>query len=345
MKYLKGLALFLCISCLPLSLASCGGAVRTQETIFFEYFDTVSTISSYAGDSSSDFDENCAEIEEILKEYHYLFDIYNEYEGINNLCTLNKNAGGEWLDVDERLVDFLIYARSVYGALGGEMNIMMGSVLSIWHDCRESSSKGKPYIPDDAVLSEAAKHIYMDALEIDKENLRVRIIDADASIDVGAIGKGYATEVAARYLIDKGVSGYVLNIGGNIRIIGEKPDGNGWITGIKDPFDTQKLAVRLLLSDTSCVTSGDYERGFELGGVRYHHIIDKDTLMPAAYFSSVTVVCEDSGFADALSTALFCMSFEEGLEVVEGLDGVEVFWIFSNGEERMTDGFKNLIAE
>lgn len=345
MKHIKTLAAFLCIFGLLFSFASCRIPVKAQEKIYFEYFDTVSVISSYAGDDPENFEENCAAIEEYLKEYHRLFDIYNEYEGINNLYTLNKSAGGDWVQVDVKLIDFLLWAKELYGLLGGEMNIMMGSVLSLWHDCRESSSKGNPYIPDGAELSEAAKHISMDALEIDKANLRVRITDADASIDVGAIGKGYATEMAAKYLIGKGVSGYVLNIGGNIRIIGEKPNGDGWSTGIKDPFDPQKLAVKLLLSDTSCVTSGDYERYFELDGVRYHHIIDKDTLYPAELFSSVTVVCEDSGLADALSTALFCMSYEDGLRVIDSFDGVEAFWVLRSGEEKMTDGFKDLIMK
>ena len=345
MRYIKTLAAFLCIFGLLLSFPSCKASKKPQESICFEYFDTVSAISSYAGDDPEDFENNCAAIEEYLKEYHRLFDIYNEYEGINNLCTLNKNAGGDWVQVDVKLIDFLFYVKELYGLLDGEMNIMMGSVLSLWHDCRESSSKGKPYIPDGAELYEAEKHISMDALEIDKENNRVRITDVDALIDVGAIGKGYATEMAAQYLISEGVSGYVLNIGGNIRIVGKKPNGDGWITGIKDPFDTQKLALKLVISDTSCVTSGDYERYFELDGVRYHHIIDKDTLYPAEFFSSVTVVCENSGLADALSTALFCMSYEDGLQVVEKFDGVEVFWVLRSGEEKMTDGFKNLITK
>ena len=91
-----------------------------------------------------------------------------------------------------------------------------------------------------------------------------------------------------------------------------------------------------MLSDTSCVTSGDYERYFTVDGVRYHHIIDPDTYMPATFFSSVTVIAPDSGLADALSTALFCMSYEEGLALVQEMDNVQVLWILADGTQYRT---------
>jgi thiamine biosynthesis lipoprotein len=134
----------------------------------------------------------------------------------------------------------------------------------------------------------------------------------------------------------------VLDVGGNLRIVGAKPDGNGWITGIKDPHNASKYAEKLTLSDISCVTSGDYERYFEVDGIRYHHIIDKDTLYPAEHFSSVTVICRDSGLADALSTALFCMSYEEGRALVDALDSVEVIWVTKAGGKYTTDGIDRM---
>ena len=92
------------------------------------------------------------------------------------------------------------------------------------------------------------------------------------------------------------------------------------------------------LADTSCVTSGDYERFFTVNGVKYHHIIDKDTLMPAEYFSSITVITKDSGLADALTTTLFTMSYEDGRALVDSIDGVDVLWISKDGSQVYTDG-------
>ncbi len=315
------------------------GEIKPIGNANFTLFDTVSYIYSYRGDDEETFGEICEETWTLLADYHRLFDIYHEYSGVTNLCTLNKNAGGEALRVDERLIDFLLYAKELYTLTNGEMNIMMGAVLVPWHDAREDKS----YIPTEEVLAEAAKHISIDSLEIDKAAGTVRITDKDARIDVGALGKGYATEMAARLLESKGIKHYVLNIGGNIRIIGTKVDGSGWATGIKDPADTSTFIKKITIADTSCVTSGDYERFFTVGGKRYHHIIDKDTLMPAAYFSSVTVLTKNSALADALSTALFCMSYEDGLAVLEGLDEkVEVLWVLPDGSVKMTEGFASL---
>lgn len=320
--------------------------IEPQGKAYFTYFDTVSYVYSYAGDSAERFEKRSAEVSHILEEYHRLFDIYHEYSGINNLCTVNKQAGGEPLPVDERLIQFLDVAKALYEATGGEMNVMMGAVLRPWHDCRETAADDpqSAVLPDSAALAEAAKHTDFSLLEIDHENNTVRISDPAASLDVGALGKGYATERAADFLREDGAEGYVLNVGGNIRIIGAKPDGSGWVTGIRNPAGGEKdFAISLRLQDTACVTSGVYERYFVVDGQRYHHIIDKDTLYPAGYFASLTVLTGDSGLADALSTALFCMSYEKGLALAERMEGVEVLWIFPDGEIKYTQGVEALI--
>ena len=345
-----GLAVCLALA-LSLLMAGCAGKADKAEPrgkSYFTYFDTVSYVFDYAGDSAEQFERRSAEVSAVLEEYHKLFDIYHEYSGINNLCTVNNLAGGEPVSVDEKLIDFLLYAKDLYHETNGEMNVMMGAVLRIWHDCRTAAGDdpSAARLPSAEELSEAAKHTDISLLEIDAENHTVRITDPEASLDVGAVGKGYATERAADYLFADGALGYVLNVGGNIRIIGTKPDGGGWVTGIRDPNDPDgNFAISLLLSDTACVTSGSYERYYTVDGVRYHHIIDRDTLYPAAYFSSLTVITRDSALADTLSTALFCMSYEEGLALVSGMDGVDILWIFPVGEIKYTPGLEGLIAD
>lgn len=305
------------------------------------YFDTVSSIYSYSGDSVEEFDENCDTVKEVLSFYNDMFDIYYEHSGINNLCTINKQAGGEALSVDPELIDFLLYAKELYTKTDGKMNIMMGSVLSLWHDCREEAGNNpnNAKIPSDEELQNASQYVGFEFLEIDSENNTVRITDKNARIDVGALGKGYATEKAAMALMENNVSHYVLNIGGNIRIIGEKVNGDGWKTGIKDPKSPNtSFSAYINIKNISCVTSGDYERYFTVDGNKYHHIIDPDTNMPANYFSSVTVLTSDSGLADALSTALFCMSYEDGLALIEKFGNVEALWIEDNGNIKYSKG-------
>lgn len=341
MKKLKPLFCLCMVTGLLAILAGCPATTVGADPkgmAYFTYFDTVSYIYSYAGDSQASFETNCRTASEILEKYHQLFDIYHEYSGVTNLATLNQNAGGPAMEVDPALVEFLLYTREMYQTTGGRMNVMLGSVLRLWHDCREAASQDRENarVPEQAALQEAAAHTDLASLEIDEQAHTVRIADPKASLDVGALAKGYATERAAQALEKAGVTSYVLNIGGNIRIIGHKPDGSGWTTGVKDPQNTDQFAARVVLADTSCVTSGNYERFFTVNGVRYHHIIDPETNLPAAYFASVTVITPDSGLADALSTALFCMSYEEGLALAEKLGNVQVLWIYSDGSQAKT---------
>lgn len=340
----------LCCVLAALLLTACGQEQPQAEPTgkaYFQYFDTVSYVYNYAGDTAETFEERSAAVAGILYEYHRLFDIYHEYSGINNLCTVNRLAGGDPVPVDEKLIDFLLYARELYEKTGGEMNVMMGAVLRLWHDRRTEAGEdpAAARLPAEEELAEAAGHVGFDALEIDEQAGTVRITDPAASIDVGALGKGYATEMAARHLEEQGISGYVLNVGGNLRIIGTKPDGSGWLTGIKDPRNPEEsFAAKVTLADTSCVTSGNYERYYTVDGVRYHHIIDEDTLFPAEHCASVTVITKDSGLADAMTTALFCMSYEEGAALLKSFGGVEAMWVFADGAVRYTDGFEALLA-
>ena len=138
-----------------------------------------------------------------------------------------------------------------------------------------------------------------------------------------------------------------INAGGNIITIGLRPDGSNWITSLTNPHKTSnedKLICNLEIGETALVTSGNYERYFICDGVRYHHIIDPETLMPADYFASVTIFTDKSGFADALSTALFCMSYEEGLELVNSIGGIDVLWIDNEGNMTYTSGLNGKIT-
>lgn len=345
MKKLKNTLTLCCLLAAAVMLASCtkpAKQIEPQGKAYFTYFDTVSYVYSYAGDSAEEFEARSAEVSSCLETYHQLFDIYHEYSGVNNLCTVNRLAGGEPVKVDERLIDFLLNAKELHRQTDGEMNILMGAVLSIWHDYRTEGidDPAAARVPPMEELLEAAKHTDIDLLEIDPVAGTVRLTDPAASIDVGALGKGYATEQAARLLEQQGITGYVLNIGGNIRTIGTKPDGTEWSTGVRDPkgADANSFAAKLMISDTSCVTSGNYERYYTVDGVRYHHIIDPDTLMPADYFASLTVITKDSALADTLSTALFCMSYEDGCELAGKWEDVDVLWIFLDGTLKHTPG-------
>lgn len=328
------------------TLSSCGEKTPEYETktrtISYIYFNTVSVMSAYGDTSDEKMDEYLAVADGLLGYYHELFDIYYEYSGVNNLRTVNKNAGKAPVEVDAELIDFLEYCKEIFTLTDGKTNVMMGAVLRIWHNHRElaDADPASASLPDGDELRAAATHTDIDSLVIDREAGTVYISDPEASIDVGAIGKGYATERLYERLREMGADSLALNIGGNLRTVGVKPDGEGWITGITNPDrESPDFAAKLSIGDTACVTSGDYERYYVVYGedgqaARYHHIIDPDTLYPAGYFSSVTVVTADSALADALSTALFCLDYTEGTALLDSLDiEVGVLFITSDGRQ------------
>ena len=185
-----------------------------------------------------------------------------------------------------------------------------------------------------------------DSIVIDEAASTVWIRDPETSVDVGAIAKGYATEQVAKWLEKQDIYCALLNVGGNVRAAGKKPDGTPWTVGLENPQDveTDYLAY-LSLANEALVTSGSYQRYYIVDGKSYHHIIHPDTLMPAEGYLAVSVVCHDSGLGDALSTALFCMSIEEGKALVATLDGVAVSWVTSDGKQTVSDGWNNYVKD
>lgn len=308
---------------------------RKSKTVY-DLFDTEITVYDYTGKSDRSFDKTFNKLESLFRYYDSLFDIYDSHGDTVNLYDLNAAAGGEPVKVDRELIDFLKYSKDIYEKTDGEVNIAMGAVLSLWHDQREAGNLNpdSAALPDSEALREASLHCNIDDIIIDEENSTVRLLDSKMSLDVGAVGKGYAAERAAEMLYEANLSGWALDVGGNLRVIGTKTNGEPWETGIKNPntLSENRYVYTFSLADGSAATSGDYERYYVVNGKKYHHIIDKDTLFPPAEFSSVTVIVSDAGLADSLSTALFCMTLEEGRALINRTDGAFAVWVLPSGE-------------
>lgn len=334
--------LLLFLSLLFCSACGCTGPrAERYEAVYYDLFDTVVKLAGYA-DSESAFSEQAEKIHDALKEYHELYDIYHVYPGISNLKTVNDSAGGDPVSVDQRIIDLLIFGRKVDEITGHRVNITLGAVLSLWHDCRETASvnPSAAALPDPGALSEASLHVGFDKLLIDETDCTVCLTDPKASLDVGAIAKGYA---AAR-VMETAPEGYLLSLGGNVTVNGSKPGGKPWSVGIQDPDEPSLLLHTLEARDLSIVTSGDYQRAFWVDGICYHHIIDPFTLYPADRWQSVTVLCSDSAAADALSTALFLLDKDAGEELL-GLYSAEALWVAPDGTESFTPGFKDRLTK
>ena len=278
-------------------------------TTWFDLFDTVSVVKGYAR-SQAEWDEQMDALHADLLHYHQLFDIYHHYDGMVNLCD-------------------------------GAVKIAAGAVLSLWHDARESDT---PAPPADALIQDALTHCNAADLQLDPNAHTVFFADPDLQLDVGAVAKGYSVELAASAAEARGLDSALLNIGGNLRAIGEKANGEGaWTVGVENPWNDDPAYIQTLaLPDGyNLIVSGDYQRYFEYEGVRYSHLIDLTTGYPAQYVSSVAVLTTDQGggIGDAFSTALFCLPAADGRRLLETQPGLEAMWMYPDGTTTQTNGW------
>ena len=335
----KWIILLLAVVLLTTGCANITQPQKKQYTAtFLNLFDTVTTVISWAENEAS-FQTVAQQIREDLQFYHRLFDIYNDYEGIANIKTINDNAGIAPVTVDRAVIDLLLDCKRYYELTDGKVNVAMGSVLHLWHIARNDGIRDplNAQLPDMQALQKAAEHTDMNCVVIDEIASTVFITDPDLRLDVGAVAKGWATQRVA----ETAPTGLLISVGGNVCATGPKAeDGTSWVIGIQDPNNADKNLHTLYLTKGSVVTSGDYQRFFVAEGQKYHHIIDPATQMPAALWCSVSIICQDSGLADALSTGLFLMDLEQG-KALAAECGAEVLWIDRDGREFMTPGFES----
>ena len=337
MKHVLSLMLIVCML-----LGGCAGVRQPEKkqytATFLNLFDTVTTIVG-RDVSEAAFSEKAQAIRNDLERYHQLFDIYNEYENMANLKTVNDHAGVKPVTVDQAVIDLLLDCKRYYERTDGKVNVAMGSILQLWHVARNDGIRDplNAELPNADALQQAAEHISLDSVVINEEASTVFITDPALRLDVGAVAKGWATQRVA----ENAPKGMLISVGGNVCATGPKmEDGTPWVIGIQDPNDTSKNLHTLYLTEGAVVTSGDYQRFYTVAGQKYHHIIDPATQMPANCWRSVSVICADSGLADALSTGLFLMDLEAGMELAQSC-GAEVLWVDSEGNEFMTPGLES----
>ncbi len=316
-------------------LCGCGREKYTTE--YLDIFDTYSTLTIYTNDKEK-ADEISSELHKELLSLNKKFDIYNSYEGINNIKTINDNAGIKAVKVDSETLDLIKKGKEAYTKTNGTVNIALGSVLKIWHNYRTNALDNNIYaIPSQAELEIANNHSNINSIIIDEKNSTIYIEDKETSIDVGAIAKGYAADYAAEFLRRKGITAALLNLGGNVIALTDNTK-ESWKTGVISPDNSSEYITTFDLSNKSAVTSGNYQRYYEYNGKKYHHIIDNKTLFPSEYNKGVTVVAESSLEGDIFSTALFILPYDEGIKLAED-NNIKAMWVTSDNEEYKTPDF------
>ncbi len=322
---IKKLAAF--ISAASLILCGCSGITAKKDLTYTDtLFDTVISVQIL-----DPVDESVIKgCEKLCKEYDAKFSKTNEDSEISRI---NK-AKGKFVEVSDDTVT-LLQKGIYYGELsGGLFDITIGSVSNLWDFHAE-----KPSVPSKQKIKSAKRHVnYQSIMIVDN---KVKLTDRKASLDVGAIAKGYIADRLKDYLKKRGVKHAIINLGGNVLALGTKTDGSKYNIGIQRPFDENGEPITSVkIADQSVVTTGTYQRYFEKKGKFYHHILSPNTGYPCENsLSSVTIITDSSLTADAMSTTCFLLGYEEGMKLVNLLDNVDAVFITDDNEIHYSDNF------
>lgn len=314
------------------ALTGCGETAPRAEARTVYAMDTVMNLTAY-GDGA---DDALAAAETTLHELDTAI-LSRTAEG-SALFALNRSGEAE-LSRDDTLLALIETALAVSEATGGAFDPTLAPVMDAWGFTGEVRA-----VPAEDTLGVLRGVVGTEHVTLrETESGCAVALDNGAQLDLGGIAKGYAADLLRGQLREAGIASAALNLGGDVCVMGTKPDGNDWRIAVKDPADGESYLGILTAADVFIVTSGIYERYFEESGVRYHHIIDPATLRPAeSGLVSVTVVCENGAWADALSTACFVLGADGALALRDTLraqgTAFELILVTDGGEVRYTGG-------
>ena len=322
---MKRLISFLLVP-LFLLCAGCGGQQEASRQFFA--MDTVMNITAYGPHGA----EAVQAVQETVSRLEGLF---SRTDPDSQISRINASAGEEApVEVDPDVARVLAFARSASVLLPGTFDVTIAPVMDVWGFTTDDR-----HVPAEEDLAAALALVDNSALVVDEEASAVRLERPGMEVDLGGVAKGFAAGEAEAAFRAAGAERGILDLGGNVTVIGSRPDGNPWRVAVKDPRDTESYLCVLALEDATVSTSGGYERYFEEDGVRYHHILDPKTGWPAeSGLLSVSVVSSDAALADVLSTALFVAGEEEALDFWRSREDFELVLCTDDGRVLVTEG-------
>lgn len=326
MKYKRMAAL---IAAAALILSGCSGMSKERNLTYTDtLYDTVISVK-ILDPADEDVLKGC---EKLCKKYDTLFAMENEESDIYKI----NHAKGKPVEVSEDTIT-LLKKGIYYGELSrGAFDITIGAVSQLWDFTGED-----PKVPSSKKLAAARGHVNYKNIVI-RDNT-VMLSDAKSAIDVGAIAKGYIADRLKEYLEEEGVHHAVINLGGNVLTVGNKPDGSNYNIAIQKPFAESGTAITSVeVDDKSVVSTGIYQRYFKTDkGKLYHHILDPATGAPCKNnLYSVTIITDSSLTADALSTTCFLLGYTDGMKLIDQLDNVDAVFITDDNEIHYSKNFQ-----
>lgn len=278
-----------------------------------------------------------AAMAEAFAEMERIEGLVSSYRQESAIARLNRGGNEHNIPLDKEIVDLLRQAKAMGERSGGAFDVTIWPVSRLWQ-----FDKGG-VLPDRVLIEDAVGKVGYKYLEIGEDNDEVGFSIEGMGVDLGAIAKGWAVDRAMEKLKERGIGNAIVDAGGDLRIAGHRPGKDFWRIGVQHPREEGALLATFDLTDTAIVTSGDYERFFLEGGVRYHHILDPATGMPATGCRSVTVLAPTAAEADAAATAAFVLGAQRGIAFLRASPGVRGLIVDAEGSLHWTDeGFERM---
>lgn len=278
-----------------------------------------------------------------------IYEAFDRISEIENKMTINKGDTSEIIKLNEASglhevslspdTFFVLERGKYYSELsGGNFDITIGPVVKLWNIGTDYAA-----VPNSEELKEAIKLVDFNKLHLDKNKFEAKLDTKGMKVDLGAIAKGYAADEVAAILKKHGVKHAIINLGGNVLTIGGNVNGEPFKIGVQNPLNPRGDYMGILkITDKTVVTSGIYEKYLEIDGKRYHHILDPKTGYPADNsLAGVSIITDKSIDGDGLSTSVFILGLDRGMELVESLDNVDAIFITTDKKVYISKGLKD----
>ncbi len=309
--------------------SSCAARDEEIVTRSAHHMGTVVTLTVAASDERS----GVRAIERGFAEVARLEQLLSSYRRDSDLSRLNAQAGTGPVRVPRDLADLAHAAAAVAAQTGGAFNPLMGPAIKLW------GIPQNPRVPSSEELQTLYPLIELSGLSVQRAQGTITLARSGMALGLGGIAKGYTADRVVEVLRAEGIRGGVVEISGDVRAFGRGPGRRPWRVGVQDPRGDDVPLMAVEVGDGAVSTSGDYERFFEVDGIRYHHILDPRTLQPTRGLISVTVLARRAIEADALATAVVVMGAVDGLAFVERTAGVEALLIDEDQDRLVSSGW------
>jgi len=300
--------------------------------VLLNTFCEITVISSDTHIGEKAIEEAFCAIEEVGHKYGY--------KPYSEVSRINENSGGKPVKISRELVEILETAINVSELTKGAFDVTVGALVDLWRFKKEEKR-----VPSTEEIGKVLPLVNYRNIILDSKNLTVSLKIKGMRLDLGGIAKGYAVEKAIAVLRKNGIAKAMVNLGGDLKVIGDRGSGRPWRIGLQHPQFPEKLITVLEYKDKAIATSGNYEQFFVKGGRRYHHILDPRIGYPADNGCvSVTIIADDATFADALATGVFVLGEEDGMKVIDSLNNVEgIIIAVTDGKMKisLSSGLKN----